>query len=151
MTSITIRNAELTDIDWLIPELREFSKFFGSKIPLFDDEQYARDGLKNLITSHLFFVASSGDKPVGFISGLVTNHIWNPKIKVLTEVFWWVIPAYRTASKAGLMLLKAFTDWGTGHVNWINFTLEHNSPVSDRSLLKRGFKPTETNYLLEVT
>lgn len=104
-----------------------------------------------VIENHLIFVAESSEAGrLGLIAGLVVPHVFNPKIQVLQEILWWVSEEYR-GSRAGLLLLNEFVDWGKRNVDWIMFTLEKHSPVSDRPLIKRGFRSMETAYLLEVT
>jgi hypothetical protein len=153
--SITIRPAVDSDIDWILEELKSFADFYGSKLSLFGDQLYSRQFIGSLIESHVCLVAeraNEGDGPgeaLGFITGLVTPHTFNPNIFVLTEAFWWVKPEHR-GSRAALMLLNAFTEWGKAHVDWIMFTLEDNSPVKDKTLLKRGYRFKEMNYLLET-
>lgn len=145
-----IRRATVSDLDWLIPQLKDFSQFFGSSIPLFPSEDFARTALAQMITDHLVLIAehkTSG--PVGFISGYLFPHAFNPQINVLTETFWWVQEDYRS-SRAGLMLLEEFTKFGRAHADWITFTLEHHSPVRDETLLKRGYRFSEKSFLMEV-
>lgn len=145
----TIRNACLDDLEWIIQQLKKFSQFFGSKKPLFND-QYASDGLTNLINNHVFLVCEkSGDGLVGLISGIVTPHSFNPEIKVLAEAFWWIDEAHR-GSRAALLLLNEFTKIGKNIADWVIFTLEDQSPVNDRCLTNRGYKFKEKNYILEV-
>jgi hypothetical protein len=90
------------------------------------------------------------DGPVGFVSGMLAAHPYNPALTVLTEMFWWVAPEAR-GSRAGLLLLDAFLAYGERNADWIIFTLEHHSPVNERTLTKRGFHLHERSYLYEVT
>lgn len=146
---IKIRRARDADIVWLLDQLKAFSVFHGTKLPVFGDVGHAHSFMLFLIAEHLVLIAEDTDVgPVGFIAGSVTTHLYNPAIKVLTESFWWVEEASR-GSRAGLMLLNAFTDWGKENCNWTIMTLEHHSPVNEKSLLKRGYKPIERSYLLE--
>jgi len=147
-----VRGAEQQDLDWLIGQLKEFSRFFGSHHVLFphDDEAYARNGLSGMMEKHLVLVAEREDKtPIGFVAGIVTPHLFNPKLRVLCETFWWVIPEARM-SLAASKLLDAFTKWGQEHADWIIFSLEERTPVRDRGLLRRGFRLQERSYLMEV-
>lgn len=147
--SVKIRQANDTDIEWLSHQLKAFSDFNASKIPLYKKE-YASEFINTMLKRDLCLVAyKDEDTRMGFISGMITNHIYNPEIKMLVEMFWWVDPSYR-ASRAGLMLLNYFTDIGKDYADWIVFTLEHHSPVNEKSLTKRGFKLRERSYLLEV-
>ncbi len=143
---IHVRTANITDIDWLLSELKEFSKFYDSRIELFGDPEHARRGLIDLMANHLLLIADKAHTRMGFIAGLIVPHLFNPKIKVLAETFWWVPEAHR-GSRAGLMLLDSFVAYGNKHANWITFSLESKSPVD---LTKRGFKFQEKSYLMEV-
>ena len=146
---VTIRRASPDDIDWLITELRKFSQFIQTKRPVFEDEEFARNALTSLITSHYALIAEKEGTPIGFIGGLLTPHSMNPAIRVLCETFFWVTEDQRGA-RAGAMLLNEFLEHGKQNVDWILFALEEHSPMNEKSLLKRGFKRQERNYLLEV-
>lgn len=147
--SITVRPATHEDLDWMLTELKLFSDFYGSRLSLFGDAIYSRQFIASLIDDHVCLVAERDDVGIGFITGLVTPHTYNPNIWVLTEAFWWVKEEQR-GSRAALMLLNAFTEWGKANVDWVFFTLEDNSPVKDKNLLKRGYRFKETNFLLET-
>lgn len=147
---VQIRKATEDDIPWLIPELKKFSTFFNTKHEIFGGESHVTMGLVGIIRHHVLFIATLGDAgPIGFIGGIVTPHLFNPKIKVLAETFWWVDESHRW-TKAGLKLLNAFVEYGKENTNWITFSLENHSPVNERALLKRGFKLHERNYLCEI-
>lgn len=148
--SITVRQAVKDDVDFLLSQLAVFSDFYGTKKKLFPNEDYAREKLTELIKGHVVFISEKqGVGSIGFIAGILFNHPFNPDIRVLSETFWWVQEEYRN-SKAGLMLLNKFTEIGKDSADWTTIAIEEKSPISDRVLLKRGFKPTEKNYLLEV-
>lgn len=147
---ITVRRAQLTDSPWLLTQLKAFAQFFGSKHSLFptEDDQIL-DTLHSMVESKVFFVAENGTNAVGFIAGMLSEHPYNPKITVLSELFWWVQPEYR-GSSAGARLLRAFEDYGRANADWVVMTLETKSPVDPRSLEKRGFKHFESSFLLET-
>lgn len=147
---IYTRRAKTTDIDWLIDQLKQFSRHYGTKKDLLGDEEHARAGLKNTIENHLLLIAEKPEfGPVGLIAGIVTPHLYNPKIKILAELFWWVEPRHRR-SAAGLLLLEDFISWGKENSDWITFGVMTNTPVKEEALLERGFALTERSYLLEV-
>lgn len=151
LMAMKVRRGSSTDMDWLVEQLRQFADFFGSKKSLFADEAYVRSQLEVFMNSHLVLVAEREDLGrIGFIAGFVTPHMFNPAIKVLAEMFWWVDPLKRN-TRAGLMLLEEFIAWGKSNVDWITFTLESKSPVNDRLLYKRGFKLQERSFILEVS
>lgn len=151
--SIVIRRGQPSDVDWMVSQMAEFSKFFNSRMQLFGDPGFIRAGLEGLIKNHIVFTAVGCHDGViermGFIIGLATPHPYNPAIRVLSEQFWWVEPKYRK-SRAGLMLLNEFVAHGKAHSDWVLMALEKRSPVNEKTLVRRGFRHTETAYLLEV-
>lgn len=149
--AFSTRKAELSDIDWILELLKKFSDFYSSKYQLFgDDVEYSKSALTKLIDNHVFIVCEDESKgPAGFICGLITNHFFNPKIKVLSEQFWYVDEKYRN-SRAGLLLLNEFILYGKYYCNWITFSLLTNSPVKEETLIKRGFVFKEKALLMEV-
>ena len=145
---ISIREAVLSDIDWILPELKAFAEFYASEHNLFsDDDGFNRLILKQLIDGHYFMVSCNDDIPTGFIAGLISQHIFNPKIKTLTELFFWVKPEAR-GNKSGSVLLNDFVKFGDKY-DWTIMTLEHNSPIKSESILKRGFKYKEQSFIKE--
>lgn len=148
-----VRVAYDGDIPWILSELREFGKFSGF-LSLFPEERYAEEKLKELIERHVVMVCMAVDEVVGsedaagFIAGYVGPHPWNPQAKVLTEAFWWVAEKYRR-SRAGLLLLNAYTDWGRENCDMVTMALEANSPVRQETLTKRGYKLKELSFVLQ--
>ena len=149
MSDVAIREARPEDVDWLIEQTKAFSDFNGTAYPLFDDEAHARASLLGLMSQHFMRLAVRGDERLGFVAGYHMPHPFNPKLVILCEVMWWVAPEHRN-SRAGLMLLNAYTEWGKAHANWVTFCLQSNSPVKEETLLKRGYHRHETSYLIEV-
>jgi hypothetical protein len=150
---ISVRRASPHDLDWLLTQLKAFSRFFGSRKPLLEDgdEAYAREVLLGMVTQHLVLVAEKDDGTlVGLIGGYSSPHPFNPKIRLLAETFWWVDEQHR-GSRAGLLLLKRFVEIGKTMADWLSCSLEQNSPVSDRVFTRMGFQPRERSYLLEVS
>jgi hypothetical protein len=148
--SIAVRRAKDTDVDWLLEQLRAFSDFFGAKRPLFADREYANIFISTLVSDHLVLVAECGERGLlGFIAGTVGEHPYN-KEPLLAEQFWWVPECHR-GSRAGLLLLKEFVEWGKANRRLIAFSLEAKSPVNDRCLTKLGFKLFEYSYLWEAS
>ena len=147
---ISIRQAKDSDNDWLVVQLELFSKFNNSTKSIYS-EKYASGYVDHMINNDLCLIAErENGLRVGFVAGMFTPCLYNPDIKMLTETFWWVDPAHRS-SRAGLMLLNAFTDNGKEIADWIVFTLESHSPVNEKTLTKRGYRLKEKQYLMEVS
>ena len=144
-----IRRAIPSDIPDLLPMMRDFSKFYGSKKPLYRDDETAIELLRGMIESHIVMAAEKNRGLVGVIGGIIGPNYFNPDIINLTETFWWVDPAHRRSS-AGLGLLEAFISYGRANADWISFTLECESPVRNETLTRRGFVLKEKNFILEI-
>lgn len=150
-----VRVADVLDADYILKELEEFNDWFTSDVNLYEDKEYAAKFLDVLIKDHLVMVAekvnSKGDiLYIGFIIGICGPHIYNPQLKTLTELFWWVNPAHRK-TKAGLLLMKRFLQWGKENgFDWINATRQANSPVKRETYEKLGFRFQEECYVMEV-
>lgn len=144
-----VRRAQPSDMDWITGELRAFDRFYGSTKSLFGNAEYVRTTLEALIAQHVFLIAERDGNRMGFIAGLLTPHFFNPELKVLTEMLWWVPPAHR-GSRAGLLLLNEYIRIGEESADWILMTLEDRSPIAERSLIKRGFHLKERSFLMEV-
>ena len=144
---ISLREAVHSDIDWILTELKLFAEFYGSQHSLFsDDDGYNRSLIKQIIDGHYFVVSENDGVPSGFIAGMISPHLFNPKIKTFTELFWWVKSEFR-GTKAGSMLLNEFIEFGKDY-DWTIMTLENDSPVSPESILKRGFKYKEQSFII---
>ncbi len=147
---VEIRRAREEDIPWVETELVEFSQSIGTKHSLFPPSAEAlRGSLQFFMRDHLFLVAERGTQRLGFIVGFVTPHPFNHKLQVLTEVLWWVPPRHR-GCRAGVMLLDAFVDWGKDNAEWVYFAIHRTTPMSDRALVRRGFREEQRQYLLEA-
>lgn len=148
---LLIAQATKNDVPEILDELQEFSKFFGTKISLFGDYEESKKIIENFVENHVFLIATKASgELIGFISGMIMPHIYNPTISTLVESFWWVKEKHR-GSKAGLKLLEEFIAFGRDNVDWVIMTLESDSPVKETTLTRRGFNLKEKSYLLEVT
>lgn len=79
---------------------------------------------------------------VGAIGGVVVPNMFNPEITTLMEVMWYVLPEYRN-SRAGLMLLNAFTAKAEELADEATLSLLNSSEIKRTTLEKRGFYLSE--------
>lgn len=145
-----VRDARATDIPWMLEELKTFSEFYGSRHPLFPEERTSRILLEELIVHELIWVAEERDEPRGFLVASLTPHPYNPELRMLSCLLWWVRPEAR-GGRAARALFDAFQAYGRAHAQWIVMTITKDTPINPSSLEKRGFVPREVSYLLEVT
>ena len=146
---ISVRWAQPNDLDWIVAELKKFSDFYGSHHALFGDQEYVTNTVTQLIKDHVFLIAQRGPELLGFIGGFLNPHFYNPKIRVLTGLVWWVPKEYRTTS-AGADLLQAFSEWGKKCADWVTLSIPNHSHLSQESLSRFGFRFQEKTYLMEV-
>jgi RimJ/RimL family protein N-acetyltransferase len=144
-----VRRAVIDDIQWILKQTSDFADFYGSKIRLDDDKEHGYELIRNLVENHVVFVFEQNGNKKGFIAGMITPHHFNPNILTLCELLWWVPEDYRSLG-VGKILLDAFVNFGKENCDWITFTMEENTPASDKPLLDYGFKFKEKTYLLEV-
>lgn len=146
--SVRVRKATANDLNFIVQELKEFSKDYGSQLLVFHSEEYTHEAMAAFIRDHLFLIAEKNETRMGFMAGAFYTHFFNPTVRVLHEVFWWVKPEHR-GSRAAITLLNEFVRVGQSEANLIIAALGTDTKVNERALVRRGFKATETQYLLE--
>lgn len=152
--SLIIRTPTHDDLPWLAAQCRLFDTFFNAKHSLIPKEPGALEAqLRGFIDNPTSFPWWIADRPsvgpVGFIGGALHDHLFNPAVRVLSELFWWVTPSER-GGRAGFMLLSTFTLFGQANADMVVMTLESNSPVKFGTLEHFGYRVKETNFILEV-
>lgn len=146
---MTVRAATIEDLDWIIEQVKRFAGFYGTRKSLVMDESYARNGLRSVIENHLVIIAEKDGVRAGFIAGLFTPHMFNPSIRLLCELFWWVAEPFRN-TRAAYMLLKEYVRQGKEKSDWVTMCSIVNSPVNEKALERHGFKLMERSFLMEV-
>lgn len=152
---IEIRPANSDDLNWLVGELREFDRFYQTKKRLFGNEQIVREKMLEIIEGHVCFMAEkrtdgNPSEPIGFIAGILRPHFYNPDLRVLSQLFWWVVPGERKTLAAS-MLMDEFVKVGREHADWITFNMSRWTPVKKESFLRRGFNVSDQVYLMECS
>lgn len=147
---IRIRQARLDDVEWILAQVSDFSKFYGAAFDLSGNKEHGRKYISFLIEQHFVRVSEIDGKLTGLIAGLVVPHHFNPDLKGLNELLWWVPDEFRKTG-SGKLLLEAFLMYGEHNgFDFISFTLEDNSPVRESTLTSRGFRMKEKTYIKEV-
>lgn len=90
------------------------------------------------------FIARVDGKYAGAVCGILSDNFFNPNLKTLVEAFWYVLPEYRY-TRAGLMLLNSFVEFGNEVADDTTMCLLTESPV--KTLEKRGFVRTEQAFI----
>lgn len=100
------------------------------------------------ILSDTAFIAKIGESPVGALGAIIVPNTYNPNIKTLVEMFWYVLPEYRK-SRAGLLLLNAYAEKAEELGLEATMSLLPTSNIQDKTLAKRGFSICEYAYRKE--
>jgi RimJ/RimL family protein N-acetyltransferase len=88
-------------------------------------------------------------EPQGMIIALNTFNLWNPKVKELNELAYWVEPKYR-GTTIGYRLLKSYIDYAElkkaqGDIRNYTISKMFNSP--DLKYHKFGFNKLEEKWI----
>lgn len=84
------------------------------------------------------WIALDKGKPVGALGSLLVPNTYNPELKSLAELFWYVSDDYRM-SRAGFLLFKAFEKKAKESADEAILSLLFSSKVRTETLEKRGF------------
>jgi hypothetical protein len=103
------------------------------------------------INSGYVWLAFDGEEPVGLLAAIMEPNMWNPKIRQMRELIWYVVPEKRTSTIGGRLFkqycLKGEELKSQGKIN-VYFTSMMSSTQSC-DLESRGFRCTEKTYIKE--
>jgi hypothetical protein len=141
--SYTARIAEEKDSLW-IEEVAAVNMLCEKLLrPELVNPQRIRELVHKGITEKTCFIAEKDGEPVGVLGAFLTSNLFNPDIKVLGEVFWYVLPEYRN-TRAGILLFKLFDATAKEIADEATLSiLIASSEINVDSLEKRGFKLNE--------
>lgn len=144
---IRIRVAVPQDLDWIHSAIREMATEQEYFRPLYDEVE-SRKCVEGLILEGISIVAEDEKKgPLGFILGTITPHLYNPKLKLLSHLQWWVHPAHRKGIVTH-MLFTTFVDIGYKHADVVTLSLRDDVPIKEESLKRYGFMRHDKCYFL---
>lgn len=97
------------------------------------------------LSANASFIVYADDEPVGAIGGILVPNLFNPSLKTLCEIFWYVSPDHRN-TRAGYLLLKALSDRAEEIADELTVSLLPSSEVNIDALEKKGFKFEELAF-----
>ena len=133
------------DLDWFIPNaaVRMLTDELGR------DELIDIDTLRDLsfkvIETKTAYVVMKGEEYCGAIAGMLVPNLFNPKYVSLVELFWYVLPEYRTG-RAGLLLLRALEDRANELGVDLTLSILPHSEVEINTLERMGFVFEELGF-----
>lgn len=116
-----------------------------------DDEVYITTVLTHIFAGRGVALLSSRDDVVtGMLIGFIDQSIWEPNIRVLKEMAYWVKPEYR-GSSAGYRLINKYVELAedmiaSGKIQSCTISKMINSPDLDYG--KFGFKKVEETWAI---
>lgn len=145
-----IRKPTPDDLPAICKHLKAFSDYYSCRRhSLYLDDEYTSQFVMQLTQNHFFRVSEFSGVITGLVAGVIADHYFNPTLKTMNEIFWWV-PSCYSHTWAGYLLAKEFIDYGKANCDLVYFTYEEKTGVSDKILLKNGFEKKENVYVLEV-
>lgn len=149
-----IRPANKFDLNHVLDMLRRFRE--ATPIDLMrecDNETYVNTLFHHIILGGgIALIAEKDDQPVGMIIGIKDQNIWDPDIKILRELVYWVEPEARN-STAGYKLLLEYNKQAKqlveeDKIKLYTMTKMVNSP--DLDFERFGYKKTEEVWVAGV-
>ncbi len=147
MSNWRVRRGSEEDLDWLMEQSEAFTRFIGNAVP-FHPERAALL-LRSWLADHYVVIAEQDGERAGMLVAMATSHTFNPDVRVLSEIMWWVVEAKRN-TRAGLLLLNALDKIAEAEkVDLVTMSTESVSPLSGRVLNKRGYRQKELTWVKE--
>lgn len=148
-----IRSANKFDL----PHIIEMLKHFREQTPIelmrdCDNAEYINKLYHHIILGGGIALIAETDKVIGMIIGVKDQNIWDPNMRILRELVYWVEPEHRNTT-AGYRLLKEYNKQAQelvdeGKIKLFTMTKMVNSPDLDFS--KFGYTKTEEVWVAGV-
>lgn len=97
------------------------------------------------------WLAFDGEEPVGMLAAVMEPNMWNPKVRQMRELIWYVVPEKRKSTVGGRLFkqycLKGDELKSQGKINVYFTSMMTSTQACD--LESRGFRCTERTYIKE--
>ena len=141
-----IREANKFDINYILDMLRNFRN--ETPIDLMrscDNEEYVNKIFHHILLGGGVIYIAEKDEPIGMIAGIKNQSIWDPELKFLQELVFWVEPEHRNSS-AGYRLIQAYNKKGQELVDEDEikmFTITKMATSPDLKFERFGYRKSE--------
>lgn len=150
---MNIRTANKFDLPAVLDMLRKFRE--ATPIDCMrecDNEEYVNKLFHHVILGGGLALIAEDKEPIGMIIGIKDQNIWDPDLKILRELVYWVEPSHR-GSSAGYRLLKEYNKKAqemidNDKIKLYTMTKMVNSPDLDFS--RFGYKKTEEVWVAGI-
>ena len=103
------------------------------------------------INNGYVWLAFDGEEPVGMLAAVMEPNMWNPKVRQMRELIWYVVPEKRKSTVGGRLFkqycLKGEELKQAGKINVYFTSMMSSTQACD--LESRGFRCTERTYIKE--
>ena len=150
---MNVRLANKFDLPYILDMLRNFRE----QTPIeemrdCDNEEYVNKVFHHIILGGGVALVAEEQQPIGMIIGIKDQSIWDPEIKILRELVYWVEPEAR-GSSAGYRLIKEYNKRAeemreNDQIKMYTMTKMVNSPDLDFS--RFGYQKTEEVWVAGV-
>ena len=148
-----VREANKFDLPYILDMLRNFRE--ATPIEMMrecDNEEYINKIFHHIILGGGVALVAEDQQPEGMIIGIKDQSIWDPDIKILRELVYWVEPDAR-GSSAGYRLIKEYNKRAEqmrqdDQIAMYTMTKMVNSPDLDFS--RFGYQKTEEVWVAGV-
>ena len=141
-----IRKATIDDIPVLVKMAEKFCKEIGNDhLTSRFSQKHAATLLNTLVTSGICYVAEKDGEVVGVTGGMVSPNIWNPSIKQVDEVIFYLRKKAR-GSTLGYKMIKAYAE-DASEYELSTLKLMHTSPALDKAYNRLGYYEIERSFM----
>ena len=150
---MNIRLANKFDLPYILDMLRNFREQTPiEEMRNCDNEEYVNKVFHHIILGGGVALVAEEQQPIGMIIGIKDQSIWDPDIKILRELVYWVEPEAR-GSSAGYRLIKEYNKQAeemreNDQIKMYTMTKMVNSPDLDFS--RFGYQKTEEVWVAGV-
>lgn len=150
---MNIRTANKFDLPYIINMLRHFREESPvEKIKECNNEQYITTLYTHILAGRGLVLVAEYDQPIGMIIGYIDQSIWDPDIRILKELVYWVEPEYRHTT-TGYRLLKKYNELANelklnNRIHLYTMTKLVNSP--DLDFTRFGYTKTEETWVAGI-
>ena len=150
---MNIRLANKFDLPYILDMLRNFREQTPiEEMRNCDNEEYVNKVFHHIILGGGVALVAEEQQPIGMIIGIKDQSIWDPDIKILRELVYWVEPEAR-GSSAGYRLIKEYNKRAeemreNDQIKMYTMTKMVNSPDLDFS--RFGYQKTEEVWVAGV-
>lgn len=114
--------------------------------PDFVNRKALYDLTDRIIDEETAYVCWKGEERVGVLGWLLVPNLYNPDLTIASEILWYVLSDHK-GSRAGYLLLKAFSEYIDKTGFTATMSLLDTSKVNEKSLERFGFFKKEQQFL----